>query len=77
MNPSDVPPLRAQYVPANADEGEAATPDRNGLITLLHQIGSGAAADVLGWHGKHRSRGGMQKLAVASKQMPVSWPSFL
>lgn len=55
MNPSDIPPLRTQYAPANADEGEeaSATPDPSNLIALLHQIGRGVAADGQPWPERH------------------------
>ncbi|HGM5876246.1 TPA: hypothetical protein ACKP4S_000715 [Stenotrophomonas maltophilia] len=63
MNASDIPPLRAQYAPANAEEGEAAKPDPNSLITLLHQIGRGAAADGQPWPERHQLPGRCLALA--------------
>jgi hypothetical protein len=65
MNPSDIPPLRAQYAPANADEDEEASakPDPNNLIALLHQIGCGAAADGQPWPERGQPPG--RRLALA------------
>ena len=63
MNASDVPPLRAQYAPANADESEAAKPDPNNLIALLHQIGRGVAADGQPWPERHQLPGRCLALA--------------
>ncbi|MGG2099459.1 hypothetical protein [Stenotrophomonas sp. NRRL B-14846] len=65
MNATDIPQLRAQYAPANADEGEAAKPDPNSLIALLHQIGLGAAADGQPWPERHQLPGRCLALADA------------
>jgi len=63
MNASDIPPLRARYAPANAEEGEAAKPDPNNLISLMHQIGRGAAADGQPWPERHQLPGRCLALA--------------
>ncbi|HDS1630662.1 MULTISPECIES: hypothetical protein [Stenotrophomonas] len=65
MNATDIPPLRAQYTPANTDEGTAETPDPNSLIALLHQIGLGAAADGQPWPERHQLPGRCLALADA------------
>ena len=67
MNPSDIPPLRTQYAPANADEGEeaSATPDPSNLIALLHQIGRGVAADGQPWPERHHLRSRQMQLSDA------------
>ncbi|HIE4188154.1 TPA: hypothetical protein ACXM51_000816 [Stenotrophomonas maltophilia] len=65
MNATDIPPLRAQYTPANTDEGTAETPDPNSLIALLHQIGLGAAADGQPWPERHQLPGHCLALADA------------
>lgn len=65
MNASDIPHLRTQYAPANAEAGGAATPDPNNLIALLHQIGRGTAADGQPWPERHQLPGRCLALADA------------
>lgn len=65
MNATDIPHLRAQYAPANADDVDSATPDPNSLIALLHQIGLGAAADGQPWPERHQLPGRCLALADA------------
>lgn len=63
MNASDISPLRAHYAPANAEEGEDASPDPHNLIALMHQIGLGAAADGQPWPERHQLPGRCMALA--------------
>lgn len=54
MNASEFP---HQHAPANADEGHGIPFDPNSLMTLLHRIGLGAAADGQPWPERHQLPG--------------------